>query len=163
EVKVPREHSRTCLQTSLSRTSNPDSQNPLSSTISPPERSSKRTMKLRSIVTCGVLAWMLGGMPARAPAETQQKGPEDLIPVEVATVGIGLVSRVPVVILHDPVSDKTMPVWIGTSEAEAIARSLFKIKSPRPMTHDLLADLIRAMDGNLEEVLVNDSKDGVYY
>jgi bifunctional DNase/RNase len=96
-------------------------------------------------------------------AAAQQPSPDALITVEVATVGIGLVTRMPVVILHDPVSDKTMPVWIGTAEAEAIARALFKVKSPRPMTHDLLADLVKAMDGTLEEVVITDSKDGVYF
>jgi bifunctional DNase/RNase len=67
------------------------------------------------------------------------------------------------VILHDPVSDQTMPVWVGTAEGEAIARSLFGVKSPRPMTHDLLADMVKAMEATVEEVLVNDSRDGVYY
>ena len=103
------------------------------------------------------------GLASAGPAEAQMRPSDDLITVEVATVGIGLVTRAPVVILHDPLSDKTMPVWIGTAEAEAIARSLFGVKSPRPMTHDLLAEMIRAMDGKVAEVLINDSKGGVYY
>ena len=107
-------------------------------------------------------AALLGLAPAGS-ADAQSRAPDDLITVEVATVGIGLVSRVPVVILHDPVSDKTMPVWIGSSEADAIARSLFGVKSPRPMTHDLLAEMIKAMQGRVAEVLINDSKGGVYY
>lgn len=99
-----------------------------------------------------------------SPAAFGQTASRDgLVTVEVANVGVGVISRVPVVILHDPVSDKTLPVWVGTAEAEAIARALFGIKAPRPMTHDLLADLIRALKATVEEVRVTDSKDNVYY
>jgi bifunctional DNase/RNase len=93
-----------------------------------------------------------------------QKAPRDsFVTVEVSTVGVGVISRMPVVILHDPASDKTMPVWVGAAEAEAIARALFGIKPPRPMTHDLLADMIRALDARVEDVRLVDAKDGVYY
>ena len=110
--------------------------------------------------------WMLS-VPltvfAATVAPAQGRPADDLIKVEVATVGIGLVSRNPVVVLNDPVSEKTMPVWVGSAEAQAIARSLFGVKSPRPMTHDLLADVVTALGGKVEEVVVSDSRDGVYY
>ena len=99
-----------------------------------------------------------------ASAALGQKEPRDsFVTVEVSTVGIGVITRMPVVVLHDPVSDKTMPVWVGAPEAEAIARALFGIKPPRPMTHDLLADMIRALDAKVEDVRVIDMKEGVYY
>jgi bifunctional DNase/RNase len=110
--------------------------------------------------------WILSALVVAYPASLlpgQTRPTADLIKVEVATVGIGLVSRNPVVVLHDPVSEKTMPVWVGPAEAQAIARSLFGVKSTRPMTHDLLADVITALGGKVEEFIVNDSRDGVYY
>jgi bifunctional DNase/RNase len=103
------------------------------------------------------------GLAVSTPASAQSAARDSLITVEVATVGVGLITRAPVVILHDPVSDKTMPVWVGTAEAEAIARALFGIKPARPMTHDLLADMIKSLDASVEEVVVTDSRDGVYY
>src|SRR5687767_10165635 len=101
--------------------------------------------------------WMLPALLTALTATVapaQNRPADDLIKVEVATVGIGLVSRNPVVVLHDPVSEKTMPVWVGAAEAQAIARSLFGVKSPRPMTHDLLADVVVALGGKVEEVVV---------
>jgi len=97
------------------------------------------------------------------PALGQKETRDSFVTVEVSTVGVGVITRMPVVILHDPVSGKTVPVWIGAAEAEAIARALFGIKPPRPMTHDLLADMIRALDAKVEDVRVIDAKEGVYY
>src|SRR5215472_9608726 len=107
------------------------------------------------------VVWLTSALSTRVAA--QRETSDRMVTVEVANVGVGLVTRSPVVILHDPISDKTMPVWVGTAEAEAIARALFGIKAPRPMTHDLLADMIRALDATVEEVRVVDEKDGVYY
>jgi bifunctional DNase/RNase len=87
----------------------------------------------------------------------------DFVTVEVATVGLGVATGTPVVILQDPGSERAMPVWIGTTEAEAIARSLYHITPPRPMTHDLLSETISRLGATVSEVRVVDSRDGVYY
>src|SRR5712692_7234112 len=104
------------------------------------------------------------GLAAGSPAVGQERGPaKDLVTVEVETVGVGLTTGAPVVILHDPATDKTLPVWVGRAEAEAIARSLFGIKTPRPMTHDLLTDIIRTLDASVQEVRVTELRGETYY
>ena len=119
-------------------------------------------MNNQSVVRSALLV-LLAGVAISSGASAQKESRDGLVTVEVANVGVGVVSRVPVVILHDPLSDKTLPVWVGTAEAEAIARALFGVKVPRPMTHDLLADMIRALNATVDEVRVTDSKNNVYY
>ena len=77
-----------------------------------------------------------------APMLAQSPPATEFVTVDVTTVGVGMETGAHVVVLHDRTSDKTMPVWIGTAEAQAIARSLYDIVPPRPMTHDLLRLLL---------------------
>lgn len=115
----------------------------------------------RLLVTQGIP--VLVGLAAVTPATAQNGAREpDLVTVEVTTVGVGVTSGAHVVVLHDPASEKAMPVWIGDAEAEAIARSLYEIATPRPMTHDLLAQAIRSLGATVTEVRVRDSRNGVY-
>ena len=56
------------------------------------------------------------------------------------------VSNMPIIILKDPDGDSVLPIWVGIFEANAIAMQLEKIASPRPMTHDLLKNVIEGLD-----------------
>ncbi len=87
----------------------------------------------------------------------------DMVEVEVATVGVDTQAGSPVVLLRDPVSGRVLPIWVGLNEAQAIARSLHGIDTPRPMTHDLLATMTQALGGTVESVVVHALRDGVYY
>lgn len=68
------------------------------------------------------------------------------------------------VMLLKKTSDSTIvPIWIGGFEAFSIALALAGIKPPRPLTHDLLLDVIEAMGGKLTRVVISGLKEGVYY
>jgi len=72
-------------------------------------------------------------------------------------------TNVPIVILKDDGEKNALPVWIGVLEASAIASELEKVQFSRPMTHDLLKDLVRLVGARVEKIEVTDLKDNVYY
>ncbi len=68
-----------------------------------------------------------------------------------------------VVLLIDLENKHTLPIWIGPFEANAIALKLKKASSHRPLTHDLIRNLIDALDCKISHVVVNDLKENTYY
>jgi len=68
-----------------------------------------------------------------------------------------------VVFLVDGENRHALPIWIGPFEANAIALKLKKSSSPRPLTHDLIRNLIDALNGKISHVVVNDLKENTYY
>jgi bifunctional DNase/RNase len=68
-----------------------------------------------------------------------------------------------VVFLVDGENRYALPIWIGPFEANAIALKLKKASSPRPLTHDLIRNLIDALNGKISHVVVNDLKENTYY
>ncbi|MEW6388520.1 MAG: bifunctional nuclease family protein [Thermodesulfobacteriota bacterium] len=69
----------------------------------------------------------------------------------------------PIMILKDVESDKAVPIWIGLLEATAIASELENIKFSRPMTHDLLKNIMETMDIQVMKVEVCDLRDNTYF
>lgn len=67
------------------------------------------------------------------------------------------------VVLQDTVSDRILPIFIGDAEARAIQFVLDSVKVPRPMTHDLMVDIIKTLDGKIEKVVVTDLKNDTYF
>ncbi|MEM8963052.1 MAG: bifunctional nuclease domain-containing protein [Acidobacteriota bacterium] len=111
------------------------------------------------------------GSPANTPIERgsdSQTRPDALPPsdalidAEVATVGWDRASNSPVVLLRSA-AGRVVPIWIGLAEAQAIGRALHGIEPPRPMTHDLMANVLTSLDAELLAVTVSDLRDGVYY
>lgn len=88
--------------------------------------------------------------------------PEDLIAVELATVGMASEGSVPVALLRDPGGGDVVPIFIGVNEARAILMALYEVPVARPMTHDLLGNLLAALDARLERVIVDDLVEGAY-
>jgi len=82
---------------------------------------------------------------------------------EIATVGFDRVTGAPIVLLRELGSGQVVPIWVGTAEARSIAMALHEISFPRPLTHDLMTDVIGKLGGELEEVVVHDLVDGTYY
>ena len=68
-----------------------------------------------------------------------------------------------VVILKEKDSDRYLPIWIGQFEADAIAVKLQEVKVPRPLTHDLLGNVIDAMGGVVKRVVVSDLQNDTFY
>lgn len=83
--------------------------------------------------------------------------------VEVATVGWDGLSSSPVVLLRELETGQLVPIWVGVAEARAIASALHEVDYPRPMTHDLMADLLGKLDARLDELLIHDVVDSTYY
>lgn len=72
-------------------------------------------------------------------------------------------SNSPILILKDPDGEATLPIWIGLLEATAIASELEKVAFSRPMTHDLLRNLVAQLGSKVERVEVVDLKDNTFY
>jgi uncharacterized protein len=67
------------------------------------------------------------------------------------------------VILKDKEGDRVLPIWVGVFEANAIALQIENIATPRPMTHDLLRNVITDLEGQVDRVVVSDLKDNTFY
>jgi bifunctional DNase/RNase len=93
-------------------------------------------------------------------AETRTDSP---IEVEVRHVGFDRVSNSPVVILQDKDKKRVMPIWIGIAEAQAIALELQGTPSARPLTHDLLKNILEQVGVEFQKVVVNELKGSTYY
>jgi bifunctional DNase/RNase len=72
-------------------------------------------------------------------------------------------SNMPIVILKDVKSDTVLPIWVGMYEANAIALEIEKSATPRPMTHDLLRNLIRGLNAAVQKVVVTELKNDTFY
>lgn len=107
--------------------------------------------------------------PGAGPQAAPQTSARDLSlvgdyrPVEVATVGWDQLSQAPVVLLRDLESGQLVPIWVGVAEARAIASALHEVRYPRPMTHDLMTNLLGALHAHLDELLIHDIVNGTYY
>ena len=78
------------------------------------------------------------------------------IEMKVAGITLDPMTKMPIVILKDSSGENALPIWIGIAEASAIATQLEKIDLARPMTHDLLRNVLNELDVNLEKVEVTD-------
>lgn len=87
---------------------------------------------------------------------------DELVEVEIATIGLAEGTGSPVVLLREPAAREVIPIAIGTAEARAIMSALQSVQYPRPMTHDLLGDVLGAVDARLERVFVDDLVEGVF-
>ena len=74
------------------------------------------------------------------------------------------VSQMPIVVLKSKEEDDViLPIWIGIFEADSILRELQKVEPPRPMTYELMKNIILQMGGVIDRVVINDLKDSTYY
>ena len=85
--------------------------------------------------------------------------------VEMKVEGLTLdpLTNMPIIILKDPSGGKALPIWVGYFEANAIALEIEKINTPRPMTHDLLRNMISSLKAEVRHILVNDLKDNTFF
>ena len=73
------------------------------------------------------------------------------------------ITQMPIIILKDPKSDAVLPIWVGLFEANAIALQIEKISTPRPMTHDLLKNVLGQLDAKIQKIVINDLKENTFY
>ncbi len=87
------------------------------------------------------------------------------IMIEMKVMGIALDTRTgsPIVVLHDKANRKALPIWIGSAEASAIIRKIENLTVARPMTHDLIINIIEKTGYTLDRVEINDVEKETYY
>ena len=73
------------------------------------------------------------------------------------------VTNMPIVLLKENDSETVLPIWVGIYEANAIALEIEKVSTPRPMTHDLLRNLLIGLDATVIKVVVTELKDDTFY
>ena len=78
-------------------------------------------------------------------------------------VRIEFPSQRPIVLLKEKNGNRYLPIWVGAFEASAIALEISKIKTPRPMTHDLIVNLLKDLNIKLNTIEVCDIKDNTFY
>lgn len=83
--------------------------------------------------------------------------------VDVLGVRVEMPSNQPIVLLRETTGERYVPIWIGAVEATAIAFAQQGVVPPRPLTHDLMKDLLAAAGSELAEVRITDVKDGVFF
>lgn len=85
--------------------------------------------------------------------------------IEMKVMGIALDTRTgsPIVVLHDKQNRRALPIWIGSAEASAIIRKIENLNVVRPMTHDLIPDIIQKTGYKLDRVEINDVEQETYY
>jgi uncharacterized protein len=86
-----------------------------------------------------------------------------MIELNVYSVFYSLLSRHRVVLLKEAVGERFLPIWIGMFESEAIAMRLQGTAVPRPLTHDLLANIVAELGGTLQYIIINDLNDSTFY
>ncbi len=73
------------------------------------------------------------------------------------------VTNMPIVILKDAGSDAVLPIWVGIYEANAIALEIEKVATPRPMTHDLIKNVLVGLAANVHKVVVTELREDTFY
>jgi bifunctional DNase/RNase len=73
------------------------------------------------------------------------------------------VTNMPIVILKDLSGNSVLPIWVGIYEANAIALEIEKVATPRPMTHDLIKNVLLGLNASVQKVVVNDLRDDTFF
>src|SRR5262252_1237214 len=73
------------------------------------------------------------------------------------------VTHMPIVILKDVGSDTVLPIWVGVYEANAIALEIEKVTTPRPMTHDLIKNVLTGLESQVHKVVVTELREDTFY
>jgi bifunctional DNase/RNase len=73
------------------------------------------------------------------------------------------ITNMPIVILKDKAGDRVLPIWVGVFEANAIALQIENISTPRPMTHDLIKNILSEIEADVQRIVVSDLRDNTFY
>ncbi|HZX61425.1 MAG TPA: bifunctional nuclease family protein [Candidatus Methylomirabilis sp.] len=86
-----------------------------------------------------------------------------LIRMTVRGIALDPITNMPIIILKDLEEKRALPIWVGIFEANAIALELEKIATPRPMTHDLIKNILDGLGATVQQIVVNDLKDNTFF
>ncbi len=111
-------------------------------------------------LTASLLLGLLWGSEVSLAGLTPEQ--VELVPLTVRELVLDPRSNQPVLLLHDEDGDRVLPVWIGTSEANAIMLELRNVTTPRPMTHDLIRNILEGVDAEVVRVVIHDVRQSTY-
>lgn len=86
-----------------------------------------------------------------------------MVRVHLQTVGVDMASNSPVLLLREDEGDRAIKIYIGAPEATAIAYAVQHVPTPRPMTHDLMIDLLGALGATLDRVVVTEVREATFF
>ena len=86
-----------------------------------------------------------------------------LIEMTIKGLMVDPITNMPIVVLKDKEGDRVLPISVGIFEANAIALQIENIATPRPMTHDLLRNVIADLDGAVDRVVISDLKENTFF
>jgi len=85
------------------------------------------------------------------------------VEMKVKNLVLDPLSNMPMIILRDEEDKRTLSIWVGLAEANAIALELEKIPAQRPMTHDLIKNILKTVEASVSKVAVTDLKENTFY
>jgi bifunctional DNase/RNase len=86
-----------------------------------------------------------------------------MLEMKVKGLTLDPLTNMPIVILKDLEGERALPIWVGIFEANAIALEMENVPTPRPMTHDLIKNILDGMQASVSRIVVNDLKDNTFY
>ena len=126
------------------------------------------TLKKTKVLFVLVNVWLIvstcssGEIPAKESVSAALMD-EDLLQVDIQKLIVDPATRNPVITLSGPDKKRTLFIWIGSSEARAIYAELEGIKHFRPFTHDLLANVINELNGEVRRIVITEARENVFY
>src|SRR5205085_4265972 len=99
------------------------------------------------------------GMPGELPGRKERK----MLEMKVRGLTLDPLSNMALVILRDLEGSRALPIWVGIPEANAIALEIEQVPTPRPMTHDLIKNILEGINASVTRVVVNDLRDSTFY
>src|ERR1700731_2266232 len=98
-----------------------------------------------------------------SPRSRPRRRPTMVLEMKVKGLALDPLSNMPMIIPPDEEEKRSLPIWVGLFEANAIALELEKISTPRPMTHDLIKNILEALDAQVQKIVVNDLRDNTFF
>ena len=86
-----------------------------------------------------------------------------LVEMTIKGLMVDPITNMPIIILRDSDGQRVLPIWVGIFEANAIALQIENVATPRPMTHDLLRNVIHDLKADVQRIVVCDLKDNTFY
>lgn len=86
-----------------------------------------------------------------------------MLEMKVRGLTLDPLSNMALVILRDLEGNKALPIWVGIPEANAIALEIEQVPTPRPMTHDLIKNILEGINASVTRIVVNDLRDSTFY
>ena len=102
-------------------------------------------------------------MNGRRRSRTNEMGDKMQIEMTIKGLMVDPITNMPIIILRDKDGQRVLPIWVGVFEANAIALQMENVTTPRPMTHDLLKNVIVDLKADIQKIVVSDLRENTFY